>query len=469
MSDMDRDTAGSAARGWTRRRTAGLLGAWAGAIPLVAAAGGCGPDAGGGAPGAQPAGGTGKKAITLRWSPWDGEGQAIVDGANKGMALYKQSHPHVSFELIGQTGDFNPKIDAMIAAGDGPDVFGGNGAVWRDRAVQGQFLALDPLIKRDLKPAQVADYVEAHYKAFALPTTGQFSLPMYLGTMALYYNKGWFRERGVQPPDENWDWNSWAEAMRRLSVAPDRFGAELLTLTRSRSLMLILQNNGNQVDPKNDLVCTLDQPAAIEAWQWLNDRMWKDHTAIQNPEAATFGKNFTERFASGKIAMFVEGSWRLAPMALEVPAGVEWDVAVLPKKAKRSTRATTDGWGIWKGSKNADDSWEFMKWLQGDDWYEIMMGVVGLTPARISQQDKWVQVVGKSYPALAGKNLKAFTDAVKQRYAEPEQFFRFHKDATDILEPAFAASVRDNQENVTTTMREITKRINDTQKQRAGG
>jgi multiple sugar transport system substrate-binding protein len=452
--------------GLSRRGAMTALGRGVAGLALLGASAACAPGGGSGSQQGQPAGG--KQPVTLRWSPWDGEGQAIVDGANKGSDLYRQSHPHISIEYIGQTGDFNPKIDAMIAAGDGPDVFGGNGATWRERAMQGQFLGLDPLIKRDLKPQQVSDYVEAHYKAFTLPQTGQFSLPMYLGTMALYYNKGWFRERGVQPPDDSWDWSRWADAMRRLTTPPDRFGAELLTLNRSRSLMLIFQNGGTQVDLKDDTVCTLDQPAAIEAWQWLHDRMWTDHTAIQNPEAAQMGKNVTERFSTGKVATFVEGSWRLAPMALEVPPGVEWDVAVLPKKVKRSTRATTDGWGVWKGSKNADEAWEFMKWLQGDDWYEIMMGVVGLTPARISQQDKWIQVIGKAYPALAGKNLKAFTDAVKNRYAEPEQFFKFHKDATDILEPAFNATVRDNQENVATTMREVAKRVTDVQKQRAG-
>jgi multiple sugar transport system substrate-binding protein len=447
----------------TRRRGMGLLGAGTSALALLAA---CVPS-GTGSSGAQPAPGSGGKPVTLRWSPWDGEGQAIVDGANKGVELYRKSHPNITVEFVPQDG-FGAKIDTMIAAGDGPDVFGGNGATWRDRAIQGQFLGLDPLIKRDLKPQQIADYVEAHYKAFSLPQTGQFSLPMYLGTMALYYNKGWFREKGVAVPDDTWDWSKWSDAMRRLTGQPDRFGAELLTLSRSRALMLVLQNGGSMVDPKDDTVCILDQPAAIEAWQWINDRAWKDHTSIQNAEAAQFGKNVTERFSTGKVASFVEGSWRMAPMALEVASGVEWDVAVLPKgKAKRSTRATTDGWAIWKGSKNADESWEFMKWLQGDDWYELMMGVVGLTPARISQQDKWVQVIGKAYPQLASKNLKAFTDAVKQRYAEPEQYFRFNKEATDILDPAYNAAVCDNQENVPTTMREISKRITDVQKQRA--
>jgi multiple sugar transport system substrate-binding protein len=447
----------------TRRSVFSLLAAGS-VAPVLAAC------AGGGSPGAEaPAASNNKTPVTLRWSPWDGEGQAIVEGANKGVELYKKTHPNVTVEYIGQTGDFNPKIDSMIAAGDGPEVFGGNGAVWRDRALQGQFLGLDPLIKRDLKPAQIADYVETHYKAFNLKETGQFSLPMYLGTMALYYNKAWFKERGVALPDDTWDWNKWGEAMTKLKVGTDRFGAELLTMSRSRALQTIISNGGHMVDPKDDTVSVLDQPAALESLQWFNDRAWRDHSAIQNQEASQYGKNVTERFSTGKVASFIEGSWRLAPMALEVPPGVDWDVAPIPKgKVKRSTRATTDGWAIFRGTKVPDQAWEFMRWLQGDDWYEIMMSVVGLTPARLSQQDKWVQMVGKAYPQLASKSLKTFTDAVRQKIAEPEEFFKFHKDATDILDPAYNDSVRDNKVNVSTAMKEASTRVTAVQKQKAG-
>src|SRR5690242_14033300 len=103
----------------TRRTMVSLLGGGA-VLPLLAAC--AGPGASGPA---QTSSEGSKKPITLRWSPWDGEGQAIVEGANKGADLYKKTHPNVTIEYVGQTGDFNPKIDAMIAAGDGPEVFGG--------------------------------------------------------------------------------------------------------------------------------------------------------------------------------------------------------------------------------------------------------------------------------------------------------------------------------------------------------
>jgi ABC-type glycerol-3-phosphate transport system substrate-binding protein len=352
-------------------------------------------------------------------------------------------------------------------------VFGGNGAAWRERARQGQFLALDPLIKRDLKAQQLSDYVEAQYKVYSYPGVGQFALPMYMATFALFYNKGVFRERGVAPPDDTWDWTKWQDAMQRLTVRPDAFGAWLLTFSRSRANMLVLQNGGHFVDPKDDTVCVADQPACIDALQWLNDRYWRDHTAMQQGDAQAAGgtsdTTLEQLFSTGKVAMFMHGSFRLAPLTFEVQPGVEWDCTVLPKgKVKRSSRASTDGWGIWKGSKNPDDAWDFLKWLQGDEWYDIMMGTVGLTPARVSQVDKWTQAIVREYPALAGKNLRAFTDPIKQRWAEPEEFFRVHKDAADILDAAFTDSVRDNKTSVAAAMKEAAKRITDVEKQLAG-
>ncbi len=61
-----------------------------------------------------------------------------------------------------------------------------------------------------------------------------------------------------------------------------------------------------------------------------------------------------------------------------------------------------------------------------------------------------------------------FTDAVKQKYAEPEEFFRFHKEATDIIDPAYNDAVRDNKAGIDTTFKEIAKRVTDIQKQKAG-
>jgi multiple sugar transport system substrate-binding protein len=450
----------------TRRGLVGAFGALGTIGSAAALASACSQTpSGGGAPAA-----TGRAPVTLRWSPWDGEGQAIVDGANKGTDLYRQSHPHVTFEYIGQTGDFNPKIDAMIAAGDGPDVFGGNGASWLNRAKQGQFLGLDPYVKKDLKAGWRDDYVPAHLAWFSLKETGQFSLPMYLGTMALYYNKGWFRSKGVALPDANWSWDNWTEAMQKLTERPTKYGVTLTSLLSPSRVdaNLIRANGGLMVDPNDDTKCVIDQPASLAALQWHHDRTFKDRYAMPLSELPGTGgttPRITQGFSAGTIAGFVEGSWRLAPMALEVPAGVEWDIALVPKKTKRSTLATTDGWAVYRGTKSADEAWEFMRWLQGDDWYEIMMGTVGLTPARISQLDKWTSLVLKAYPVLQGKNVQAFTAPAKEKWADPSGFFRYHQQALDVLNPVFNSVLRDGEGAVDVAFKEATRQVNAVQAQ----
>jgi hypothetical protein len=107
-----------------------------------------------------------------------------------------------------------------------------------------------------------------------------------------------------------------------------------------------------------------------------------------------------------------------------------------------------------------------MRWLQGDEWSEIMMGTVGLTPARISQLDKWATLVLKAYPVLQGKNVQAFTAPAKEKWADPSGFFRYHQDALDILTPAFNKVLRDGEDAVDVAFKEAARQVNATQAQK---
>jgi hypothetical protein len=91
--------------------------------------------------------------------------------------------------------------------------------------------------------------------------------------------------------------------------------------------------------------------------------------------------------------------------------------------------------------------------------------VVGLTPARISQIDKWTGLVVKAYPALQGKNVQAFTTPAKEKWADPSGFFRFHQDALGILTPAFNKVLRDGEDSVDVAFKEAARQVNAVQAQ----
>ena len=115
---------------------------------------------------------------------------------------------------------------------------------------------------------------------------------------------------------------------------------------------------------------------------------------------------------------------------------------VLPAESRnsmpvRNSLATTDGWAIWKGSKHPNECWEFLKFLQSDEWNDLLITVALLRPSRVSLFDKWLTSVQKAVPGLANKNLKVFGDAVP--YTTPLELFEFNPEATEIIN----ASIRD--------------------------
>ena len=58
----------------------------------------------------------------------------------------------------------------------------------------------------DLSADQIKDYPPAHWAAFANPRVGRFAMPMYMGTIVMYYNKDMFDAKGVPYPDGSWNW-----------------------------------------------------------------------------------------------------------------------------------------------------------------------------------------------------------------------------------------------------------------------
>jgi ABC-type glycerol-3-phosphate transport system substrate-binding protein len=165
--------------------------------------------------------------------------------------------------------------------------------------------------------------------------------------------------------------------------------------------------------------------------------------------------------ANGRIATYESGDWQLSPMVKTATGKYKWDVAPIPKgPVQQNTLATTDGWGIWKGTKGADDAWEFLKFLQTDEWNELMITIGYLRPSRVSLFSKWESLVKKAVPELGDKNLKTFGDAVS--YATTLELFQFHADAAQIINAARDATIRDGkQSDARAAFAEAAKKVNE--------
>ena len=409
-------------------------------VGLTAAA--CGASTGPATGGSTPAPAGGEPAapstapITLRWDTSDAtDVPVMLKMAEVGSKMFAEKFPNVLIKGEPPPEDARQQHLTQMIAGNAPDIIGQCCDTLPFWAEKGQLVKLDDFVQKDISPAQIKDYTPAHWNAFANQRVGRFAMPMYMGTIVLYYSKDAFDKAGVKYPDDTWAWTvdgngSYEAALKKLSDPTKRQWGGQVGDGMDRVQSKIVGNGGNWVDPSSDVKAAFDQDAALAALQWQYDRLWKDQSLINF--AALEKQSSDALISSSRIATFESGDWYLSGMVKTAADKIKWDIAPVPKgPVARNTLATTDGWAIWKGSKNPNEAWEFLKFLQSDEWNDIMITTGFLRPSRLSLFASWEKKVKASVSLLADKNLKAFGQATE--FATTLQLFQFHADAQKVI------------------------------------
>jgi multiple sugar transport system substrate-binding protein len=391
--------------GLTRRRLLGGMTA-SGAAALAAACGAGG--AGGGAQ--QAAGGTAAEApAKLLWAIRSGP--TYEDLAKQGIALFKQRFPKVDIEYTdGTASGWQDKLLTTWASGSGADVFQAwDDNFWRFYA-NGAVVNVNDLLK-DYKKADIDDFVKGQWNGFQIPTTNiRFGMPTYINTGVLYFNRNTFRRAGVKEPDNTWTYNEYAEASKRLTRMDGgrQVYGNAHPRGKGRTENTLWAFGGSYVDPKDFKKTAVHQPESLQALEWLADRYWKDVSWLP-PKQYPSGFTFFGSLGDGLIAMAEDGMHALKDVARV--EGMEFDIAPIPKGPKqRMSWITTDGWGLWSGSKYRDQAWELMKFLTSVEWYKLQSRIELLIPSRVSVLDDWIQVIREKFPTLEKVNLKGVKD-----------------------------------------------------------
>ena len=371
------------------------------------------------------AGYTGPEA-TITYSIWGDpqeikNQQAIVDA-------FHAVNPKITVKVT--VSDWEPywdKLQTSIAGGDAPDVFAMDGPLFPDYQTREVLLDLKPYIDRDgYDLGQLADQAVAD---FTTPD-GQFGLPRDLNVVALYYNKKMFDAAGIPYPDDTWDWAKLSEVAKKLTlrgadgkVSQWGFYTETTDMENYWS-ELVWQNGGDIVsaDRKTNLVGS-DQAAA--GIQFLQDLIWKDKVM---PDAAITDA-LGDAFEQGQAAMEANGSWLVAT---HQAAGIDFGIAPLPKgPAGRATSINPTGAVVYKGSKNPDAAWAFVKYLASPAAQTKIMNLKASLPANKEVLD------GQFATAFDGS--KVLADAIA--YARLKPSFKGYNDWTTALQTELDANV----------------------------
>ena len=333
--------------------------------------------------------------------------------------------------------------EQMIAdarAGTAPDVFAGCCDFFPLWAQQGVLLDLRPFVEADLERETIDDWDQAQYRALFTPDGRQFALPKYHGALALFYNKDLFDQHVVDYPDGSWTHADYLQAMKPLTTDTDGdrqtdYWGSMLDVAWERIQVHVNGWGGHFVDPQDPTRSLMGEPEALQAMQWLRDRMWGDRLMATTLDVQNVSTR--QAFIEGKLAMVEDGSWALR----DVLDGASFRIGVAPfpaGPARRVTLATTDGFGIYADTRYPEAAWELLKFLVSKEYGRAMAQAHFLQPARASLVGEWIEYIRQEYPGqTAEMDLEAFAEGHVQGYSVVAEVFPNMAQARELARSAW--------------------------------
>jgi multiple sugar transport system substrate-binding protein len=260
------------------------------------------------------------------------------------------------------------RIQTALRSGSPPDVIEGQHGWVVPYAQAGLLLPLDDVVDaRD-------DYVPAALE-YDTWNNHLWGAPYRIETHALLYNKGMFREAGLDPERPPQTWPELVAAARTLTRkrmdGRDQYGYAItgggeVGNTVFRALPLIWMNGGDLLSPDMSRA-TVNQPAAVEAIEFYTDML----TALKVSPPSTLqddGNAIRRLFVAGSVAMYQSGQFDLGPIRAENPE-IDLGVAMLPRPEGRQTAAVLGGWSfiVPKEARNPDTAKAFVRFLSQSD------------------------------------------------------------------------------------------------------
>lgn len=298
--------------------------------------------------------------VTLRYMRWSDP--AELAATRELLDLFETSHPGVTVALeFNGWGEYWPKLQTIVAAGDPPDVFMMSGLYFHDFQSRGVLADLSA-VAANTPGLAMSDFFAQPVASFSVDGK-LYALPRDFNCVALYYNQALFDSAGVSYPDSAWTWEDLRAAAKRLTRdrdgdgRTDVWGFQVMNELETCWGNFVLQNGGRFLDASGRK-CLLAEPAPVEAIGFLRDLIYRDRVA---PNPAELESMPGQAFRSGRVAMVTNGSWMLKSLA-DSP-DLRYGVAPLPAGRRRAVIANGVAHAVARASKHREQAWQLAHFL----------------------------------------------------------------------------------------------------------
>jgi len=303
--------------------------------------------------------------ITLRYMMWD-PAQLEIEAAT--IAEFEAANPGVAVEVQAMPpSDYWPKLSAMAAAGDLPDVFAMSSGFVKGWARAGNLA--------DLADVVAGTDLSAYYEGALEPgiVDGQrVAFPQNWVAPVLYYNRDMFDAAGLDYPQPDWTWDDFRDAALALTRDTDGDGAtdQWGYWVYGRYAQVdpwVFRNGGRYLNA--DETALAPDAAAVNALEFLTNLVLVDKVAP--PPQEMEGIRQQDIFPMGMAAMWVDGSWNIANTRAVADPEMTWAIAQVPMGPDATPQtaaayAWADMLSMPRGGENAELAWAFIQHMVGE-------------------------------------------------------------------------------------------------------
>ncbi|MBM4086699.1 MAG: sugar ABC transporter substrate-binding protein [Planctomycetes bacterium] len=309
----------------------------------------------------------------LKFSIWGTPSQVQVEQLV--VDAFEALHPDVKVDIIHIPSRYPDKVMTMAVGGTAPDVMMMEITSYPAFAQKGALLNLEPFIQRD--NLDFADVYPLAVDAFRY--RGQlYALPRDISGHAMFYNKSIFDKAGMAYPTDEWTWDDFREACRKLTMDSDGDGlVEQYGAVFGDFQTLMWAFGGDVLDnPHSPTRCVITEPRALAA---LEFGVGLFREKVVAPPEVTRDQGWFQMFETGRVGMFFSGRWMTPNFKLI--KGFEWDVTSVPKgPVGRATRHGGTAYSVSSKTRHPEAAWEFVKFYSGPEGTRIALQGGRTTP-----------------------------------------------------------------------------------------
>ncbi|HWA64599.1 MAG TPA: extracellular solute-binding protein [Candidatus Paceibacterota bacterium] len=336
-------------------------------------------------------GGTTASKVTLQfWGVYDDPSafEKVISG-------FQAEHPEIDVKYrVIPYDQYETTMVNALAAGNGPDI-----VMIHNTWLPKHGDKLEPMptsIPGQKEPLfTLQDYKNQFVDVVPQDLTYQnqiYGVPLYVDTLALYYNKDLFNAAGITTPPKMWeDVNNDIQLLTKFDSRGNitQSAAALGTarnINRSTDILMdMMLQSGVNMTSSDNRTATFAEPVS---GQHVGEIALEYYTDFANPRKQSYAWNSSlhysvDAFSEGTLAMMFNYSHQAAAIRAKAPR-LNFGIAPMPQASATDIRDFANYWAaaVTKGSAHPNEAWEFLAYLGSKDGESAYLAATGRPAAR---------------------------------------------------------------------------------------